>query len=210
MSSATVFVEAELRGIEGMRIQEMRGRWFQAGGDEAGLMEAVRAGWITRCELDGFYIFWPDWSDLPPDRALLRLVGYPDWARFFVRLCESPKRMAAQAWQFRDELADRGADHGLTAVEDALFDLAATALPESPVASEEVFADWAVELWRLAIRHVAECWGKSEGSPALTDEGMEALWGCRAAYRTEARQRVGAAMRAEGRAELTNTERSEA
>ncbi len=196
MSSAAAFVEAKLRAVEGMRIQEMRARWFQAGGEEAELMEAVRAEWIMKREPDGFYVYWPDWSDLPPGRALLRLVGYPDWARFFMQLCESgPERMAAQAWQFRDELAERGADHALADVEDALFDLATTALPESPAASEKVFGDWAVQLWRLAIRHVAECWGEREGSPDLTDEGMEHLWGCRGAYRSEVRQRVGEALR---------------
>lgn len=196
MSSAATFVEAELRGVEGVRLQEMLGRWLQAGGEDKALTEAVSGEWIRKREPDGFYVFWPRWSDLSPARALLRLIGYPDWARFFMQLCEAgPERMAAQAWQFRDELHERGTAPNLAAVTDALFDLARATLPESPAASTEAFGDWAVELWRFAIRYVAKCWGEREGWPDLTDEGMEHLWGYRAAYRWEVRQRVGAVLR---------------
>jgi hypothetical protein len=196
MSRAATFVEAELRGVEGMRYREMLGRWLQEGGDEATLTQAVGAGWTKRRESDGFYVCWPRWSDMSSEQALRRLVGYREWARFFKRLCESgPKPLSAQAWQFRDELAERGANQALADVEDALFDLARSVLPESPVADEAVFADWACSLWLKAIRYAAGRWGEREGAPNLTDEGMEDLWGRRGAYRTEAKRRLGAALR---------------
>lgn len=202
MGSAEAFVEAELRGVEGMRYREMLGRWLEEGGEEAELAEAIRrAGWAKRRELDGFNVYWPRWSDLPVERSLRRLIGHREWARFFGQLCESgPKRMAAQVCQFRDELAERGADHALADVEDALFDFAARWLPESPAgeASEEGFADWAVELWRKALRHANDLYrkGRAVDTALLTDEGMEALWGKRAAYRAEVRRRVMAATKA--------------
>lgn len=59
---------------------------------------------------------------------------------------------------------------------------------------DEAFGDFAVELWCLAIRHIRERSGEHEGSPGLTDEGMEHLWGQREAYRSEVRIRTRAAL----------------
>jgi len=49
-------------------------------------------------------------------------------------------RLRSQAWQFRDELAERGQAASLEAVQDALFELAHDLFPESPGAD---FITWA-------------------------------------------------------------------
>jgi hypothetical protein len=55
-----------------------------------------------------------------------------EWRRFFRSCCESrPLRLRSQAWQFRDELADRGHNTPIVYVEDALLSLARDLLPES-------------------------------------------------------------------------------
>ena len=61
----------------------------------------------------------------------------PEWRHFFRSLCEeSFLALRSQAWQFRDELAQRGYHFpkGSAELEDALFGLARELLPDSPAA----------------------------------------------------------------------------
>ncbi len=71
--------------------------------------------------------------------ALLALLeASADYRRFFRRLCEEgPPALEGQAWQFRDELADRGRTFPLADVREALFGLAHDLLPESPAAGRD-------------------------------------------------------------------------
>ena len=79
--------------------------------------------------------------------ALLELfkVSY-EWRAFFRLCCErSAVSMRSQAWQFRDELKDRGKRFETNEVEDALPSLARELLPDSPA------AQWDVELGALVV-----------------------------------------------------------
>ena len=72
-------------------------------------------------------------DDVPPAReALLRLFAKDrEWQSFFESCCEmSIDRLIAQAWQFRDELKDRGHPYPAEEVEDALLSLARELLRE--------------------------------------------------------------------------------
>ena len=78
-----------------------------------------------------------------------------EWRAFFDSCCESGHlRLRTQGWQFRDELRDRGHEHNLENIEDALWDLARDLLPESPAAKWDV--EWAGELASRALRYLAE------------------------------------------------------
>src|SRR5215207_6110611 len=58
-----------------------------------------------------------------------------EWWRFFKSCCEiSTHRLTTQAWQFRDELRDRGHHFQTEVVEVTLLGLARDLLPESAAA----------------------------------------------------------------------------
>src|SRR5215217_9777261 len=91
--------------------------------------------------------------------ALLELLKESyEWRVFFRSCCEwSASRLRSQAWQFRDELKDRGNRLQTSEVEDALLGLARELLPSTPAAQWD--AEWAHQLCkgslaRLAERHV--------------------------------------------------------
>jgi hypothetical protein len=91
--------------------------------------------------------------------ALLELLKESsEWRAFFRSCCEiSASRLRSQAWQFRDELKDRGNQFQADEVEDALLGLAQELLSESSAAKWD--AEWAYQLCkgslaRLAERHV--------------------------------------------------------
>jgi hypothetical protein len=74
--------------------------------------------------------------------ALLELFkDSSEWRAFFRSCCEiSAFRLRSQAWQFCDELNDRGNQFQAEAVEDALLGLARELLPDTPA------AQWDAEL----------------------------------------------------------------
>jgi hypothetical protein len=88
--------------------------------------------------------------------ALLELFREPSgWRAFFRSCCEtSSLRLRSQAWQFRDELRDRGNQHQADEVEDALLGLARGLLPDSPAAQWD--SEWAHELSKAALARLAK------------------------------------------------------
>jgi hypothetical protein len=88
--------------------------------------------------------------------ALLELFKESrEWRDFFRSCCEtSAFRLRAQAWQFRDELKDRGDQTQADEVEDALLGLARELLPETQAARWD--SQWAHELCNGALARLAE------------------------------------------------------
>jgi len=69
-----------------------------------------------------------------------------EWRRFFKSCCQtSALRLRSQAWQFRDELRDRGHDLAPEETEDALFELAQKLLPAAPAAEWPAWAELVCE-----------------------------------------------------------------
>jgi len=109
--------------------------------------------------------------------ALLELFKESkEWRTFFCSCCErSAFRLRSQAWQFRDELRDRGHEFGSEEVEDALLGLAREFLPNSPAARWD--AEWArrlceTTLARLNGRHAS----LSAKEKVVVDTSPEADW----------------------------------
>jgi hypothetical protein len=92
--------------------------------------------------------------------ALLELFkNAQEWRTFFRLCCEtSALRLRAQAWQFRDELKDRGNQTQADEVEDALLGLARELLPDTPAAQWD--AEWAHELCRDALTRLAKSYAE--------------------------------------------------
>ncbi len=90
--------------------------------------------------------------------ALLDLFRESDeWRAFFRSCCEmSALRLRSQAWQFRDELKDRGNQFQVSEVEDALLGLARELLPDTPAAQWD--AEWAHELCKDALARLAKAY----------------------------------------------------
>jgi hypothetical protein len=88
--------------------------------------------------------------------ALLELFkDEREWRRFFRSCCETgTRRLRAQAWQYRDELKERGYPCPTEEVEDALLGLSRALLPESAAAGWD--AEWAYELCKDALARLAE------------------------------------------------------
>jgi hypothetical protein len=88
--------------------------------------------------------------------ALLELYKESDQCRTFFRSCceASAFRLRAQAWQFRDELRDRGNQFQGEEVEDALLGLARELLPDTPAAQWD--SEWAHDLSKGALVHLAK------------------------------------------------------
>ena len=101
--------------------------------------------------------------------ALLELFRKErEWESFFRSCCEtSTHGLTTQAWQFRDELRDRGHRFQTEEVEDALFSLARELLPDSAAAGWD--AEWAHELCKDALSRLAVAYD------ALCTEEKEAL-----------------------------------
>ncbi len=80
-----------------------------------------------------------------------------EWRAFFRSCCEtSAFRLRSQAWQFRDELKDRGNQFQADEVEDALLWLARGLLPDTPAAQWD--AEWAHELCKDALARLAKAY----------------------------------------------------
>jgi hypothetical protein len=94
------------------------------------------------------------------------------WRGLFKSCCQtSALRLRSQAWQFRDELRDRGYDLALEETEDALFDLAQQLLPATPAAE---WTAWAELVCEDALARLQEHYA------GLSPEEREALDLCRA------------------------------
>ena len=83
------------------------------------------------------------------------LKAEPEWRSFLKRCCEkSALRLRSQAWQWQDELANRGQNFPLTDVEDSLMDLARRFFPDSSAAQWD--ADHASRLCKDALARLGE------------------------------------------------------
>jgi hypothetical protein len=111
-------------------------------------------------------------------RALAELVKTsPEYRSFFRRCCEtSAFRLRAQAWQFREELAERGHVVDSEDLQDALLMLARKVLPKTPAAQWD--PDWAHELCKGALGHAAALYQElsEEEQDAADLEAAEAEW----------------------------------
>jgi hypothetical protein len=88
--------------------------------------------------------------------ALLELFKESyEWRAFFRSCCEmSSLRLRSQAWQFHDELKERGKHLQADEVEDALLGSARELLTDTPAAQWDV--EWAHDLCKGALAHLAE------------------------------------------------------
>jgi hypothetical protein len=88
--------------------------------------------------------------------ALLELFKKSSgWRTFFRSCCEtSPSRLRSQAWQFREELKERGHGFPTEEVEDVLLGLARELLPNTPAAQWD--AEWAHDLCKDALALLAK------------------------------------------------------
>ena len=92
-------------------------------------------------------------------RASTALLGLfkdePEWRRFFRSCCETgTHRLMAQAWQFGDELKERGYPCPAEEVEDALLGMARDLLPESATAGWDTY--WAHAFCKDAFSRLAK------------------------------------------------------
>ena len=109
--------------------------------------------------------------------ALLELFkDSSEWRAFFRSCCEiSAFRLRSQAWQFREELNDRGNQIQKDEVEDALLGLARELLPDTPAAQWD--AEWAHDLCRDALAHLARSYaGLSAEEKDTVDLSVQDEW----------------------------------
>ncbi len=92
--------------------------------------------------------------------ALLELFKQSSkWRAFFRSCCEtSAFRLHSQAWQFGEELKDRGNQFQAEEVEDALLWLARRLLPHTPGAQWD--AEWAHKLCKDALARLAKAYAE--------------------------------------------------
>jgi hypothetical protein len=84
-------------------------------------------------------------------------------------------RLVAQAWQFRDELKERGHRFPAKEVEDALLGLARDLLPESAAAGWDT--KWAHALCKDALARLAEYYaGLSAEEKVALDLSAQDVW----------------------------------
>jgi hypothetical protein len=88
--------------------------------------------------------------------ALLELFKESsEWRAYFRSCCEtSAFRLRSQAWQYREELADRGHKVQADEVENALLGLAKELLPDTPAAQWD--AEWAHDMCKDALALLAK------------------------------------------------------
>jgi hypothetical protein len=109
--------------------------------------------------------------------ALLELFKTSSgWRAYFRSCCEtSALRLRSQAWQFRDELNDRGKQIQTEEVEDALLGLARELLPDSPAARWD--AEWAHDLCRDALARLAKRYAElSTADKEVLDFSAQDVW----------------------------------
>jgi hypothetical protein len=109
--------------------------------------------------------------------ALLELFKESsEWRTFFRSCCEtSALRLRSQAWQFRDELKDRGNRCEVAEVVDALLSLARELLPYTPAAQWD--AEWAHELCKDAIARLSKRYAElSTADKEAVDLSGQGVW----------------------------------
>jgi hypothetical protein len=109
--------------------------------------------------------------------ALLELFKESsEWRAFFRSCCErSALRLCSQAWQFRDELNERGNQFQADEVEDALLGLARDLFPNVPASKWD--AEWAHELCKDALARLAEAYaGLSAQEKHALDLSAQEVW----------------------------------
>jgi hypothetical protein len=109
--------------------------------------------------------------------ALLELFKESSgWRAFFRSCCEtSLSRLRSQAWQFCDELNDRGNQFEAEEVEDALLGLARELLPDTPAAQWD--AEWAHELCKDALARLSERYTElSTADKEAVDLSGQGVW----------------------------------
>jgi hypothetical protein len=109
--------------------------------------------------------------------ALLELFkNSQEWRIIFRSWCEnSALRLRSQAWQFCDELKDRGHKLRAEEVEDALPGLARELLPDTPAAQWD--SEWAHDLCKDALSRLAKHYAvlSAEEKDALDLSGQD-VW----------------------------------
>jgi hypothetical protein len=109
--------------------------------------------------------------------ALLKLFKEShEWRTFFRSCCEtSAFRLRSQAWQFGEELKDRGNQFQSDEVEDALIGLARGLLPDTPAAQWD--AEWAHELCKDALARLNKAYaGLSADEKDALDLSAQDVW----------------------------------
>ena len=98
------------------------------------------------------------------------------WRAFFRSCCEtSAFRLRSQAWQFGEELKDRGNQFQAEEVEDALLWLVRGLLPDTPAAQWD--AEWAHELYKDVLARLAKAYaGLSAEEKDALDLSAQDVW----------------------------------
>ena len=109
--------------------------------------------------------------------ALLELFKKSsEWRSFFRSCCEtSAFRLRSQAWQFREELKDRGNQIQTDEVEDSLLGLARELLPDTPAAQWD--SQWAHDLCKDALALLAKRYAEfSDADTEVRDLSAQEVW----------------------------------
>ena len=109
--------------------------------------------------------------------ALLELFkDSSEWRAFFRSCCEtSAFRLRSQAWQFREELKDRGNQIQTDEVEDSLLGLARELLPDTPAAQWD--SQWAHDLCKDALALLAKRYAEfSDADTEVRDLSAQEVW----------------------------------
>ena len=109
--------------------------------------------------------------------ALLELFkDSSKWRAFFRSCCEtSAFRLRSQAWQFREELKDRGNQIQTDEVEDSLLGLARELLPDTPAAQWD--SQWAHDLCKDALALLAKRYAEfSDADTEVRDLSAQEVW----------------------------------
>ena len=84
-------------------------------------------------------------------------------------------RLRSQAWQFREELKDRGNQIQTDEVEDSLLGLARELLPDTPAAQWD--AEWAHDLCKDALARLSERYAElSTADKEAVDLSGQGVW----------------------------------
>jgi hypothetical protein len=109
--------------------------------------------------------------------ALLELFKESsEWRAIFRSCCESSAfRLRSQAWQFREELKERGQGFLIEEVEDALLGLARELLPDTPAAQWD--AEWAHDLCKDVLARLAKRYAElSTADKEAVDLSGQGVW----------------------------------
>jgi hypothetical protein len=117
-----------------------------------------------------------------------------EWRYFFRQCCEvGLERLYPQAWQWRDELQDRGHDASLEDVQNALLELPSELLPSTPAGSESPKGFLFSEAVRLVFeREGGDATVRAFGDMAALEDAWERSI---PEFRAFLRERCGAASR---------------